>query len=356
MPAKNNSVNILSIKRAMENPENILVIRNDKLGDFMLAFPTFNVLKKLFPSARIHALVPEYTKPMAELCPWIDEIIIDDATEGVSGMVNTVSKLKEFHIDAALCLHSSPRIALALFLARIPHRFAPASRLDQIFYNHRLTQRRSRSEKPEFEYNVDLANFTGEYYLLPPATPDKPPYLVFPSNKIDQYRKAIFGEYELANNRKIVIVHAGSGGSAVNITIEQYAKLIKLLSVNESLFFFITAGPGEEEVAQQLSSLIGTCSHTVYFSTNGLNEFSKLLSITSLFISGSTGVLHIAGALDIPTVAFYPHRRSATSLRWRTLNSKQKRTTFTLKNNNDGFEPEIDLKQASQTISDKHFN
>jgi ADP-heptose:LPS heptosyltransferase len=48
-----------------------------------------------------------------------------------------------------------------------------------------------------------------------------------------------------------------------------------------------------------------------------------------LFISGSTGPLHVAGALDVPTAAFYPRRRSATPLRWQTLNSPQRRLAFT---------------------------
>ena len=71
----------------MKNPEKILVVRNDRLGDFMLAYPAFNVIKKLFPSSKIYALVPEYTKPMAELCEWIDEIIIDNVTNGFHGLI-----------------------------------------------------------------------------------------------------------------------------------------------------------------------------------------------------------------------------------------------------------------------------
>lgn len=338
----------------MDKPKNILIIRNDRLGDFILAYPAFNVVRKLFPTARIYALVPEYTKPMAALCPWIDEIILDDETKGISGLINTISKFKEHHIDAALCLHSSPRIALSLFLARIPHRFAPASRLDQVFYNQRLTQRRSRSEKPEFEYNIDLANFMANHYSLPAATPDTAPYLALAPRNIDKYRKIVFEKYQLGANQKIVIVHAGSGGSANNLDVKQYAELITLLSANEDLFFIITAGPGEEKIAQQLSSLTEARRHAVYYSTQGLKEFSTLLSIASLFISGSTGVLHIAGALDVPTVAFYPHRKSATSLRWQTLNSEQNRMAFTMKNEVD--RTEIDLKQASQTINNKYFS
>ena len=39
--------------------------------------------------------------------------------------------------------------------AHIPHRLAPATKLAQVLYNHRLVQRRSRSQKPEYEYNLD---------------------------------------------------------------------------------------------------------------------------------------------------------------------------------------------------------
>ena len=55
---------------------------------------------------------------------------------------------------------------------------------------------------------------------------------------------------------------------------------------------------------------------------------TRHIAIADLFVSGSTGPLHIAGALDRPTVAFYPKRRSATALRWQTLNSPPNRLAF----------------------------
>ena len=61
----------------MNTPKKILVIRNDKLGDFMLAWPAFSLLKKQYPDAEITALVPEYTAPLAEQCEWIDKVLID---------------------------------------------------------------------------------------------------------------------------------------------------------------------------------------------------------------------------------------------------------------------------------------
>jgi len=52
------------------------------------------------------------------------------------------------------------------------------------------------------------------------------------------------------------------------------------------------------------------------------------ISLAALFISGSTGPLHIAGALNRPTAGFYPNRRSATPLRWQTLSSDDRRLAF----------------------------
>ncbi|MDT8453124.1 MAG: lipopolysaccharide heptosyltransferase family protein, partial [Gammaproteobacteria bacterium] len=60
----------------------------------------------------------------------------------------------------------------------------------------------------------------------------------------------------------------------------------------------------------------------------GIVAFTKTCAIASAFISGSTGTLHVAGALDIPTVAFYPARKSATALRWKTTNQSSRRLSF----------------------------
>ena len=38
-------------------------------------------------------------------------------------------------------------------------------------------------------------------------------------------------------------------------------------------------------------------------------------------VAGSTGPLHVAGALDVPTVGFFPRLQSSTALRWQTLNT-----------------------------------
>ena len=168
----------------------ILVIRNDKIGDFMLAWPAFAMLKQSIPDAQITALVPQYTQALAELCPFIDQVILDcgkDASrEAKKALVKTLIKEK---FDAAICLFSDSYNARLVWRAKIPIRLAPATKWCQILYNRRITQRRSRSEKPEFEYNQDLIQaFLKEQQVA--IEHPRSPYLQFPKQEILAQKKS----------------------------------------------------------------------------------------------------------------------------------------------------------------------
>lgn len=313
----------------MHKPTNILVIRNDKLGDFMLAWPAFSLLKRQYPSASITALVPGYTLPIAELCPWIDEIIIDDQHSSIlADAIHLSRQIRARHFDASISLFSEMHTALALWLARVPARFGPATKLAQVFLNYRLRQKRSQSIKPEYEYNADMVRHfiaqNGDVALSMQSSP----FLQFDSHEIAEIRRTYLHEHNIADDSKLVFIHAGSGGSAINLSLQQFAELAKRIDQAGRFHFVLTAGPGELETASTLSALIKDIDHSIYYSTKGLVNFSKFIAICDLFISGSTGPLHIAGALNVPTAAFYPARQSATSLRWQTLNEESRRIAF----------------------------
>jgi len=301
---------------------NILVIRNDKLGDFMLAWPAISLLKQQYSNSVITALVPSYTKPVAQLCPWIDDIIIDER----NGVLNLAWAIKQRHFDASISLFSELRTAAALWLARVPVRVGPATKIAQIFLNRRLRQKRSLSLKPEFEYNVDLSKYYIQLNGDAPAEPAQPPYLVLDTK--ETIKNQYIAENDIPGNKQLVFIHPGSGGSAVNLSLQQYAQLASEIAKPTDVHFVITAGPDEIETARALAGQLQAHSCSVFHSLKGLARFAHFINICDLFISGSTGPLHIAGALNVPTAAFYPARRSATSLRWQTLNEENRRIYF----------------------------
>ena len=66
----------------------------------------------------------------------------------------------------------------------------------------------------------------------------------------------------------------------------------------------------------------------VHHSEAGLGSFVLDLATLDVLIGGSTGPLHIGGALDLRTVMFFPRRRTSSSLRWQSLNHDDRRLGF----------------------------
>ena len=319
----------------------------------MLAFPSFALAKENMPGTEIHALVPAYTEPMASSCQWVDKVILDPGKDASFRQnLNLLKRIKEEKYDAVISLFSTTRMGIILWLARIPYRLAPATKLAQFFYNNRLKQRRSRSEKPEYAYNMDLLfHFLYHQGCNNIHEPDSP-YLEFPREDIDALKQEFISLHSIPVEHKLVFMHPGTGGSASNLSPEQYAELARKLQSTSGHTIIITAGPGEREIANRVADQLKEINHVVFESTSGLIDFSKHLQFADLFISGSTGTLHIAGALDTPTAAFYPRRRSATPLRWQTLNSPQKGLAFS-PDEHSGIEDmaSIDLVMAANKIS-----
>jgi len=305
-------------------PERLLVIRNDRLGDFMLAWPAFALLKASLPATEVHALVPAYTRPLAERCPWIDAVVEDEGDWRA-----LAERLRAGRFDAAVAFFSTARVARALRAAAIPYRLAPATKWFALLYNRRLRQRRSRSLKPEWAYNLDLARcLLADVGAEPEAAVLEPPYLRLPTDEVAATRAALAARHALDPDRPWVLIHPGHGGSARNLSPQAYARLGAALEPRAQLL--IGAGPGEGETAEAVRAALAGLGRTAAVQADhaGLVDYARIIAAMDLFVGGSTGPLHLAGALDVPTAGFYPRGRVTSALRWQTLNAPARRLAF----------------------------
>ncbi|MDE2196565.1 MAG: glycosyltransferase family 9 protein [Gammaproteobacteria bacterium] len=324
----------------------------------MLAWPALALLRASLPEVHMAVLVPAYTAPLAEICPSINEVITDPKERGDWRNGRALARLlRAQRFDAVITLFSRFDTGLAVWSAGIPYRLAPATKLAQVFYNHRLRQRRSESVKPEYAYNVDLVNVFLQDHGTPQADLPAAPYLRFNETETRTLERGFRQHYGIATGRRLVFVHAGHGGSASNLSLTQFAQLIRSLQSPAGVQVVLTAGPGEAPQAQALAGLLTGLPHAVYQSDKGLVEFARHLQFCDVFISGSTGPLHIAAALNRCTAAFYPRRRSSTALRWKTINDEQRQLAFTPPEAAGGDDMgAVDVAAAAGEISRRFLN
>ena len=292
---------------------NILVVRTDKLGDFITALPTMYVLKKHNPQNRIVVLVAPLNKALAESCDFIDEVLIDD---GKSSLFALARKLKSAKIDLSITLFSNTRVALAQFLAGIKGRYAPATKIAQIFYNHRVKQRRSEVKMAEFEYNLALARevFTDIDLSFPK------PLLQFDDSK------AIYEKFCQENEitKELIAFHVGFGGSSdANWNLDEYEILIRDVLTQEKYDVVLTFGPDETALREEMQKRLANKKVVFYLSNEGIVHFAKLIANFKLFVSTSTGTYHLASLVGTPTMTFFGDSNFASAKRWKSIGDEK---------------------------------
>jgi len=130
---------------------NILITRHDKIGDFVLTLPTYQVAKNQIPNSKIIALVSKVNYELASSMDFIDDVILYD-----EDLFTLVKRIREKDIDVSISAFTDTKLAFALLLAGVRKRYAPATKIAQIFSNNRVKQRRSQVKMTEAEYNLDL--------------------------------------------------------------------------------------------------------------------------------------------------------------------------------------------------------
>lgn len=57
----------------------IVLLRLDRIGDFVLGIPSYRALRQAYPKDRISVVVPSFAAELARACPYFDEVYLFDA-------------------------------------------------------------------------------------------------------------------------------------------------------------------------------------------------------------------------------------------------------------------------------------
>ncbi|TES91309.1 MAG: glycosyltransferase family 9 protein [Candidatus Cloacimonadota bacterium] len=286
----------------------ILIVRTDRIGDVVLSLPLAEILKEKIPDCEINFMPRESIKELIYNQPYIDRVI----TYNSQGLSKSIRILKKERYDIAFLLFPSFSLSLMLFLARIPQRIGTGFRWYSFLLNQRIYEHRLPSEKHEVEYNLGLLR-----KLDISESVKKPKLYVDIDEKLSatQFLKNIG-----IDSDSFIVVHSGSGGSSLSWPEQNYKKLVTLLS-KELGYQIVLSGTEEEFVKTE--RLREGCDWKVVniAGKTNLRELAAVISLAQIFISSSTGPMHIASAVDTKVIAFFPPSRVNRKTRWGPLNT-----------------------------------
>lgn len=297
-------------------PKNILIVRTDRIGDVVLTLPLASIIKKKFSSARITFLAREYTKPLTENTTSIDSTIVLEEKNGKPKIFANVKILKN-RFDTCIVAFPTFRIALILFLAGIKTRIGTGYRFYSFLFNKKTYEHRKYGERHELEYNINLLKHIG---INEHINEKNVSFSLQSDDKIEHSVIKRLNDLGIDTSKQIVIIHPGSGGSAVDLPISKLKQLSELMAQGLGCEILITGGSSERKLCESLLVNEKTKNIAGLFD---LKEMISIINLSTVLIANSTGPIHIAAALGNNVIGFYPKVVACSPKRWGPYTEKK---------------------------------
>jgi ADP-heptose:LPS heptosyltransferase len=301
----------------MKSPQKILIVRTDRIGDVVLSLPLAELVKKKYPGCEVYYFIRNYTSALLDNHPFINEAIIADEYNGKILFLKNLVKIKSKKFDTSIVVNPTFKISLIIFFAGIINRIGTGYRWYSFLFNKKVFEHRKYGEKHELEYNIKLLSELG---IADEGVAEKINFHLGTDEDSSKKIHFILVGRGLKTEDKIVIIHPGSGGSSVDLPKEKLIELTRLLSTLMDIKIVITGSKSETDLCKEFEvsdSVINMSGQL------DLSLLKALIKSADIFISNSTGPMHIAAAFGIHVICFFPKILSCSQKRWGPYTEKK---------------------------------
>lgn len=294
----------------------ILVVRTDRVGDVTFITPSLRELRKTFPDAFIATLTQPHTSNVILNNPNVDLVLTDDLRK--ENFWKVVKELKKHKFTHALLMLPTERAAYQLFFAGIPFRVGVGHKLYEVITFMRSVSRQNYNPlKHEADYCMDLARKIG-------VQSNDLTLEIFLTDTERQEASQWMIDKKIPSDELKIFLHTGSLGSAPNWSEQKYFSLLKklaeLLSARKYKII-LTALEMSDNFLSSVEALNNTNIINIAKDISDLRMMIKVISQADLFISPSTGPLHIADALGIKCIGLHCRRKVSSAKHQGILNN-----------------------------------
>jgi lipopolysaccharide heptosyltransferase I len=280
----------------------LLVVRLGSLGDLVHTLPAVAGLRRAFPAATIDWLVDAPHRDFLSLVPVVSSLIVLKE-RGAAGWLRVRRELRAKKYDTAIDfqgLIKSAALARMSGARRVVGFDRPSLRepLASLFYSEQI---HVDAAAHVVQKNMQLATGLGAIgggieFPISPVT----------SDAVARFLGATPAQYALIN--------PGAAWPNKRWPPDRFGEVSRLLRDLHGLAAVVLWGPGEESLAHAVVETSDGAASVA--PPTGLHDLIALARGARLVVSGDTGPLHIAAALDVPAVALFGPTDAARNGPW----------------------------------------
>lgn len=287
----------------MYKTNNILVRGANWVGDAVMTLPALRALAAHFSQhekCEITVLTRPWAAPIYAQEPCVGTVLQHDRDgrhKGLSGRLRLVRELALKKFDYAMLFQNAFEAALVTALARIPQRAGFARDGRGFLLTDPVEPRESDRHIHESFYYLAILERLGI------AAPFSRPQMLPEPEALAQAGSLLTSSR--AKGFLLALAPGAAFGPAKRWPMENFAKAAEMILAQNPGAALILGGPGEADVAAQLSTLLRTIPHLNLAGKTPMSVSVALMSRANLLLTNDSGLMHIGGALDVPLVAAF---------------------------------------------------
>lgn len=292
----------------MSNPRNrrtikkVLVVRNDRFGEFLLIIPALRALKQAFEDCRLTVIVGPQVTELARCVPCIDEVITWQNTgHTLSQRVRLWREIRKSRFDASVIFNPTKEFHALTFFAGIPVR-AGYDRKYGFLLSHRVADSRHLAQKHEIDYNLELAGLLGA----------RPGDKSMPLTLNDAIISSLISPSGELLPERFVAVHPFTSDPVKQWPYERFGELVSRIRRVCGLRVVVVGAPEEgarqKDFGQEGIDFVGKTT---------LPQLAVLLKRSACLVSCDSGPVHLASCVKTPSVVLFRNDLPGkTARRW----------------------------------------
>ncbi len=267
----------------------ILVIKPRAIGDVLLSTPVLPNLRREFPTAQIDFLVEKFAAPVLDGNPFMDNIISFDTKSQTS--LSIILQVRKRRYGLIIDLFANPRTAIITFFSGAKVRVGFPFKWRRFAYNLLVPSR--DGEFHNVEFNLDALRRIGIA-----VQPSKPFFYL--NDAAEEFGDKFLEEHSLITE-KFITINIGGGWEIKRWPADKFAELCEMVHEKLNLGVVVLYGPSEKVSAEKIASSSGA----ILAPQTSLHEMGTIMRKSLLLITNDSGPMHIAAALDVPTLAIF---------------------------------------------------
>jgi len=284
----------------------ILITRLSHIGDCVLTLPVVAAIRKKFPNAFIAWAVESPSHKLLELHPGIDEIVMIPKSwmSKPKNWFQLSKKLKEYKFDIAIDPQGITKSAMLGRLSGAKKRIGAKGRWGRELsttLNNQLIEPKSTHV---VERSLEILDLIG----INSAAVDTPNIeMPICQTSLASVKTELAGlslVTEIGPQHGFVMINPGGSWASKRWEMDRFGAVASYLKRHHGLTSVVVwAGDEEREMAQVIHDFDPTAS--VIAPSTSLTELAALASLSSFFIGGDTGPMHIASSVGTPCIGLY---------------------------------------------------